>query len=136
MRVDVDIALLQDCADRHFDFMREYRLTGDIKYLKGFVMDIIEEVTQEKADSAIIKEFDLALTDRERHVLSAIYRQIGQNGNISVVKMVQQAGVSRPVIDNLLNRQYNKNRIFTLLDPCTRQRKTKPKFYNFTMDFS
>ena len=104
MRVDVDIALLEDCANRHWDFMREYRLTGDIKYLKGFVMDIIEAATQEKSNDDMIKEFDLALTDRERHALVAIYQQIGQSGNISVVKMVQHAGVSRPVIDNLLNK--------------------------------
>ena len=104
MRVDVDIALLQDCANRHWDFMREYRLTGDVKYLKGFVMDIIETAIQEKSNDDMIKEFDLALTDRERHALVAIYQQIGQSGNISVVKMVQHAGVSRPVIDNLLNK--------------------------------
>lgn len=104
MRVDVDIALLEDCADRHWDFMREYRLTGDIKYLKGFVMDVIEYATQEKTEEEKIAEFKKTITDKERHVLYTIFNEINKSGNISVVKMVQKTGVSRPVIDNLLNK--------------------------------
>ena len=104
MRIDVDIALLQDCADRHWDFMREYRLTGDVKYLKGFVMDVIEYATKEEPSEDIIRKFKQNITNREFNALYSIIEEIGEEGNISVVKMIQKTGHSRPVFTSLLSK--------------------------------
>lgn len=104
MRIDVDIALLQEYADRHNDFMREYRLTGDVKYLKSFVQDIIDKATEGQTEEEKIAEFKKTMTDKEHHVLYTIFNEINQSGNVSVVKLVQKTGISRPVIDNLLSK--------------------------------
>lgn len=104
MRVDIDIALLQDCANRHLDFMREYRLTGDLKYLKDFVADVIDAATKEKTNEEIINEFKKDITDRELSALCSIIQEIGEEGNISVVKMIQKTGCSRPVFTSLLSK--------------------------------
>ena len=108
MIVDVDLQVLIDCADKHWDFMREYRLTGDIKYLKGFVLDVIREITDdEKSNKEIVDKFMSSITGREYYVLAGIIEEIGDEGNISIVKMIQKIGCSRPVFTSLLTKLTN-----------------------------
>ena len=108
MIVDVDLQVLIDCADRHWDLMREYRLTGDVKYLKGFVLDVIREITDdEKSNKEIVDKFMSSITGREYYVLAGIIEEIGDEGNISVVKMIQKIGCSRPVFTSLLTKLTN-----------------------------
>ena len=104
MRIDVDLEILQECADRYFDSMREYRLTGDIKYLKDFIVDVVEHLTKEAPSEDIIRKFRQNITNREFNALYSIIEEIGKEGNISVVKMIQKTGYSRPVFTSLLSK--------------------------------
>ena len=98
---NVSIEILQRCERRHFDMMREYRLTGDVKYLQGFVAEVIRSLSEEK-EGDLIAKFHSAITPREALAFRAIYEEVNEEGNFSVVKMVQKANLSRPVFDNLL----------------------------------
>ena len=55
------------------------------------------------------KEFLNNLTNTETKALRSIYREIREEGNISLSKMVEQYSISRPVYQNLLNKlkEYN-----------------------------
>lgn len=108
MIVDIDLQVLIDCADRHWDFMREYRLTGDVKYLKGFVLDVIREIADdEKSNKEIVDKFMSSITSREYLALVGIAEEIGDEGNISIVKMIQKIGCSRPVFTSVLTKLTN-----------------------------
>jgi GTP-sensing pleiotropic transcriptional regulator CodY len=96
--------ILKDCVDKNFDDTREYRLSGDIKYLQGFAKDMIAAIAaqQTKDQSATLNKFKEELTSKETSALQAIIQDIGAEGNISIVKMIQKTGYSRPVFTNLL----------------------------------
>lgn len=47
------------------------------------------------------------LTKTERAAAQAIYKEIGEEGDISISKLIQSTGVSRPVFNSLLNTLAN-----------------------------
>ena len=79
--------------------LREYRLTGDIKYLVPFINGAIEAKT-----NYLIKDFFNALTNNEKIAFQSIRKEIGFSGNISIVKMIQKTNLSRPVWASLLQK--------------------------------
>lgn len=108
MRIEVSKEILLDQENKHWDMLREFRLSGDVLLLKGFVQDAAAAALTLQ-DTDALKSFKDAMTSREYLALAAIIEEIYQEGNISVVKMVQKAGVSRPVFDNLLAKLKNHN---------------------------
>ena len=56
-----------------------------------------------------MKQIDIysTLTKTERAAARAIYAEIGSEGDISVSKMIQNTGISRPVYNSLLNTLAN-----------------------------
>ena len=100
-----DEALLS-CYNKHFDTIRGFCFSGDATLLKEYVQEVLEFII-EQGNTSALTNFKESITSREWLALSAIIQEIGQEGNISVVKMVQKAGVSRPVFDNLLTKLKN-----------------------------
>ena len=89
------LAIAQDYQED----IREFRLDGDI----GRLMDFLEAVIG--ADQQVlVKEFFNDLTVNENKAFFAIKEEIGSSGNISVVKMIQKTGLSRPVWTSLLQK--------------------------------
>ena len=79
--------------------IREFRLDGDL----GRLMDFLEAVMG--ADRLIlVEDFYKALTDNEKTAFLAIREAIGLSGNISIVKLIQQTNLSRPVWNSLLTK--------------------------------
>lgn len=79
--------------------IREFRLDGDL----GRLMDFLEAVIG--ADQQVlVKEFFNDLTVNENKAFFAIKEEIGSSGNISIVKMIQKTGLSRPVWTSLLQK--------------------------------
>ena len=79
--------------------IREFRLDGDL----GRLMDFLEAVVG--ADRLIlVEDFYKALTDNEKTAFLAIREAIGLSGNISIVKLIQQTNLSRPVWNSLLTK--------------------------------
>lgn len=79
--------------------IREFRLDGDLERL----MDFLEAVMG--ADQLIlVEDFYKALTDNEKTAFIAIREAIGLSGNISIVKLIQQTNLSRPVWNSLLTK--------------------------------
>lgn len=58
-----------------------------------------------------LKNFDVysTLTKTEKAAARAIYAEIGSEGDISVSKMIQNTGISRPVYNSLLNTLANSH---------------------------
>ena len=84
---------------KHQEDIREFRLDGDIGRLMNFLQEIVE------ADQKVLeKEFFNDLTTNENKAFLAIREEIGLSGNISVVKMIQKTGLSRPVWTSLLQK--------------------------------
>ena len=79
--------------------LREYRLSGDLEYLLPIINHILGADT-----GYLITDFYNALTENEKKAISAIREEIGFSGNISVVKMIQKTGLSRPVWTSVLQK--------------------------------
>ena len=92
-----------------------YSLKSDVefnekyaKYAKDFPSaEIVEEILREKfcgseLSDGQIEQFSDDLTPSEFTVLVRIAKDIGREGNISIVKCIQNIGYSRPVYDSLL----------------------------------
>lgn len=62
-----------------------------------------------RAQVAIREEFFHHLTDNERCAFDAIWQDIAPEGNISVVRMMQQINLSRPVFTSLLQKMEKYN---------------------------
>ena len=105
MKYDLNDDIMQECADRHFDFLREYRLSGNLEYLKGFIIDLINQLTTEPTADEQLESFWKSITVKEREALGLIIQTIGQEGNVSIVKLMQMPPrISRPVFDSLLRK--------------------------------
>ena len=79
--------------------LREYRLSGDAEYLLPLINHALDQ------DSGyLIEDFFKALTENEKIAFQSIRDEIGYSGNISVVKMIQKTGLSRPVFTSLLQK--------------------------------
>ena len=79
--------------------LREYRLSGDLEYLLPMINRLLGADT-----GYLITDFYNALTENEKKAISAIREEIGYSGNISVVKMIQKTGLSRPVWTSVLQK--------------------------------
>lgn len=55
------------------------------------------------------EEFELKLTLLEETALETIFQKIGMEGNISVVKMIQETTISRPIWTSLLGKMKEFN---------------------------
>ena len=99
----MDIKTLQSIAAGYTNELREYRLTGDLNFLLPVIQGILN-VQQNVDINKIRNDFFNALTETEKTAFLAIREQIGFSGNISVVKMIQQTGISRPVWTSLLQK--------------------------------
>ena len=84
--------------------LREYRLSGDAEYLLPLINHALDNDTDFFAE-----DFFNALTENETIAFQAITEEIGLSGNISVVKMIQKTGVSRPVFTSLLQKMERYN---------------------------
>ena len=79
--------------------LREYRLSGDLEYLLPMINQLLGADT-----GYLITDFYNALTENEKIAIAAIRDEIGYSGNISVVKMIQKTGLSRPVWTSVLQK--------------------------------
>jgi hypothetical protein len=79
--------------------LREYRLSGDLEYLLPMINRLLGADT-----GYLITDFYNALTENEKIAIAAIRDEIGYSGNISVVKMIQKTGLSRPVWTSVLQK--------------------------------
>ena len=99
--------ILIELAAKHDSSIREFRLSGDVSLLCGYFEDAIR-ATQPCQPSW--SDFDNALTDNEKRAFGEIFTEInGDEGNISVVKMLQKTGLSRPVFTSLLQKMEKYN---------------------------
>lgn len=89
------LAIAQDYQED----IREFRLDGDLVRLMSFLEAVIGADQQ-----VLVKEFFNDLTVNENKAFFAIKEEIGSSGNISVVKMIQKTGLSRPVWTSLLQK--------------------------------
>ena len=97
------ILLLEKNAEKFYDTLREYRLSGEIQMLGEFVEAVIDDMMRKDAPSR--DHFALSLTDTEKLALESIIEQIpADEGFISIVKLIQKSSVSRPVYTNLLQK--------------------------------
>lgn len=69
--------------------------------LKQGVIAIVEESLHSNVHS---DAFCSCLTDTERKALKAIIQEIGEEGNITITKIVDSTGISRPVYTNLITK--------------------------------
>ena len=66
---------------------------------------MLERVTEEPSDNEWLEMLWKNITNKEREALMLIIKTIGQEGNVSIVKLMQQPpNLSRPVFDNLLRK--------------------------------
>ena len=84
--------------------LREYRLSGDAEYLLPLINHALSNDTV-----CLIDDFLKAMTDNEKIAFQSIREEIGLSGNISVVKMIQKTGLSRPVFTSLLQKMEKYN---------------------------
>lgn len=89
-------------AQKHDKELREYRLSGDLTYLYGFLEELYD-FDPARSESKI-QEFKENATKNEIKALQCIVQEIGSEGNISVVKLVRQTPHSRPVYTSLLSK--------------------------------
>ena len=92
---------LRSFAEHYDGDLRKFRLSGDVADLFDFVQAALGEFKGEISDEI---GFMNALTDNEHKAYVAIIEEIGKEGNISVVKMLQKTGLSRPVFTSLLQK--------------------------------
>ena len=92
---------LRSFAEHYDGDLRKFRLSGDVADLFDFVQAALGEFKGEISDEI---GFMNALTDNEHKAYEAIIEEIGKEGNISVVKMLQKTGLSRPVFTSLLQK--------------------------------
>lgn len=86
-------------AKEYTNDIREFRLDGDIRRLMGFL-----EAVSGAGASVLVEDFYKSLTVNENQAFIAIQEEIGLSGNISIVKMIQKTGISRPVWTALLQK--------------------------------
>ena len=99
----MDIKMLQAIAADYENELREYRLTGDLNWLLPMVNNVLNG--QQICDvNKMRDDFFNALTETEKTAFLAIREEIGFSGNISIVKMIQKTGISRPVFTSLLTK--------------------------------
>ena len=101
------IEKLQQVAASHADALREFRLSGDLNDIHGFIEAVI---AASQSNEENIEAFKQDLTNNEFNALYCIVHKIGtHSGNISIVKMLQETPHSRPVYTNLLAKldKYN-----------------------------
>lgn len=94
---------ITDLLKRYDYAFRWYAQTGD----KQYFIEMVEEAIKhgiETPKGTDVKGLMEALTDSEKAAFDAISAEIGTEGNISIQKMVQQTGISRPVFTSLLNK--------------------------------
>lgn len=104
----MDIKTLQSIAAGYENELREYRLTGDLNWLLPVIKCALN--MQQNVDiNKIRNDFFNALTETEKTAFQAIREQIGSSGNISIVKMIQKTGISRPVFTSLLQKMEKFN---------------------------
>ena len=94
---------MEEAAASHDSELREFRLTGDLSYLQGFIETVICAVTNE-GSGAQWDNFYESITNKEYLALAGIRDEIGNEGYVSVVKMIQKTGISRPVFTSLLDK--------------------------------
>ena len=88
-----------EIAKEYQEDIKEFRLDGDLGRLMNFLEAVIG------ADQLIlVEDFYKALTDNEKTAFLAIREVIGLSGNISIVKLIQQTNLSRPVWNSLLTK--------------------------------
>lgn len=101
------ITKLKVIAQLYEDDLRNFRLSGNIEDLYNFIQAILDE-TQENPPN-YDKFFD-ALTSHELAAYHSIIDEIGsEEGNISIVKMIQKTNFSRPVFTSLLQKMEKYN---------------------------
>lgn len=71
---------------------------GTVALLRASFMELDPEPAVTK------DEFKKQLTNAEERAYNSIVNEIGAEGNISISKLVEQYGISRPVYNNLLNK--------------------------------
>lgn len=101
------ITKLKVIAQLYEDDLRNFRLSGNIEDLYNFIQAVLDE-TQENPPN-YDKFFD-ALTSHELAAYHSIIDEIGsEEGNISIVKMIQKTNFSRPVFTSLLQKMEKYN---------------------------
>lgn len=95
----MDIEKLTEIARQHDIEIREFRLSGNLTYLLGLIEDVISA-----SQEINVSIFFANVTSNEKLAFEAIKTEIGNEGNISVVKMMQKTGLSRPVFTSLLQK--------------------------------
>ena len=99
----MDIKTLQALAAGYETELREYRLSGDLKWLLPVIQGALN--IELNCDLGKMRnDFFNALTDTEKTAFQAIREEINLQGNISIVKMIQKTGISRPVFTSLLTK--------------------------------
>ena len=99
-----DILKKMEAAAASYDSeLREFRLTGDLSYLQGFIETVISASNSEGA-GILWNDFYESITDKENLALVGIRDEIGNEGYVSVVKMIQKTNISRPVFTSLLGK--------------------------------
>lgn len=93
---------ISEIAQKHDKELREYRLSGDLTYLYGFLEELYD-FDSARSESKI-QEFKENATKNEIKALQCIIQEIGSEGNISVVKLIQHTPHSRPVYTSLLSK--------------------------------
>ena len=91
-------------AERYETEIKDFRLTGDLRFLVDFVNAALDA-----KESVLMNDFLNALTTSESSAFEAIRQEIGLSGNISVVKMIQKTNLSRPVWTSLLQKMEKFN---------------------------
>ena len=98
----MDIRIIEQAAQQEDYALREFRLTGNLEYLLALV-NCANKIAENVDEKQLTNDFLNALTDNEKIAFKAIQEQISySNGYISIVKMVEKTGLSRPVFANLL----------------------------------
>ena len=97
----MNIDRLEVLAQQYESELREYRLSGDLKWL----LPIFTSALDQSIDiNKMSQEFFSSLTNNENMAFQAIREEIGFSGNISIVKMIQKTNLSRPVFTSLLQK--------------------------------
>ena len=92
------------------DYIEKYKLITSPKANKGLpaldtgVIEIIKYSFKDMADEEEIskKEFFAKLTNAEERAYYSIIHEIGEEGNVTISKLVDEHRISRPVYNNLL----------------------------------
>ena len=92
-------------AANYDELLRSYRLSGNLEELYEFVVATMQEHQEPPHGEQFIE----SLTTSEEKAYKAIIEEIGDEGNISVVKMIQKTTLSRPVWTSLLQKMEKYN---------------------------